>query len=312
MPSSTPRAASAQYIPVPPDNVIPGLPVLCPVFDANQNLLLNAGIVVASEKQATLLRRRGYVSYACWAARSTPSTGRLPPVSDSAAAHKKIIGAFRFDLNDVLHIHVETPSPGKVFTVGIQGVIPEIAIITACPPELLALGASALPLRVTVQGFSGRVAFVFTTQIESVRDLPAPHIFIAYPAQINAVRVRETLRAPVDIYVAVEGASAEPRAARLADISARGARIVAETPIGIVGDTVTLSFKVITHQHEVLMRLQGSIQSVYVQSPGGVAQYSYGVRFLKLAYSQSLVLTSLVYQQLLEPTLRLEPAKEQQ
>ena len=99
----------------------------------------------------------------------------------------------------------------------------------------------------------------------------------------------------------IGGNVAQSVEAAIANISSAGAMLVSSTPLGGVGDRVSLMFRfwVMPNDYEVNMQVASAIQTISA-SEGSPDQLSYGVRFEGVRSTEAILLQNLIYQRLQE------------
>lgn len=96
--------------------------------------------------------------------------------------------------------------------------------------------------RCVVRFESGDNRFAFNTHVMSIRTHPFPYLHLDYPSGIQAVMARRTQRLPVHdlVMMLVMEDAGRKFSVALADISASGARLVANQRLGTVGERFSI------------------------------------------------------------------------
>lgn len=116
-----------------------------------------------------------------------------------------------------------------------------------------------------VRGFTGQYEFSFLSKVLQTFQKPFAYALLAYPAQVDATMVRQSMRTktswPSTVSVPSKNGNtgAGPQAANLVDISLQGAMIKTDSALGTVGDTVTLGIAVTFDNAPVQLNLFASI-----------------------------------------------------
>jgi hypothetical protein len=157
-----------------------------------------------------------------------------------------------------------------------------------------------------VRGFTGRIAFSFTSLVEKIRHVPYLYCHLRFPAEIRGAEIRKAMR----VQVALPARVINPRMggdagmeATIGDISSAGAMLTSPTNLGRVGDAVTLSFRfwIPPDDYEVNLYAGGVIQVITPQQEwAGIPGLRYGIKFKGMRSTEAVLLQALVYQQLLE------------
>jgi hypothetical protein len=159
---------------------------------------------------------------------------------------------------------------------------------------------------VTVRGFTGRIAFSFTSLVEKIRHVPYIYCHLRFPAEIRGAEIRKAMR----VQVVIPARVVNPRlggeggmAAAIGDISSAGAMLTSPTNLGSVGDSVTLSFRfwIPPNDYEVNLNIAGILQVITpLEQNEGATGLRYGIKFKGMRSTEAILLQTLVYQRLLE------------
>ena len=152
-----------------------------------------------------------------------------------------------------------------------------------------------------VRFFSGRSAYAFATSVRKSANVPQPHLFLDYPAEVRGLQIRQSARAETQLPASVPGPNGAPVQAMVRNISLGGALLQSARPLGAVGDTLALSFCVTVQSVEQTITTHVSIRTSRKNADEGTEEtYETGVQFLDLAAKDQLALTGFVYQTLFE------------
>lgn len=92
-----------------------------------------------------------------------------------------------------------------------------------------------------VRGFTGQFEFSFLSKVLQTFEKPFAYALLAYPAQVDAKQVRQSLRTKVAWPAAVRvGGQSAFQSVTLVDLSLHGAMVRSHTALGSVGDAITL------------------------------------------------------------------------
>lgn len=148
--------------------------------------------------------------------------------------------------------------------------------------------------------FSGKNAYAFTSTANKVSHTPYPHIHLSYPKEVRVLVVRSSTRAQANIICHASDENGKGFAGVARDISVGGALIAVREQIGQVGDKLFLALRVHINEIEHMLDLNCIIRSVNVADtkPNETALYLHGLSFEKPGSQDILVLTALLYQNL--------------
>ncbi|WP_296508387.1 PilZ domain-containing protein [Rhodoferax sp.] len=144
-----------------------------------------------------------------------------------------------------------------------------------------------------VRGFTGQYEFSFVSRVLQTFEAPFAYALLAYPAQVDAKQVRQSMRTkvawPAELGTA-QGSNYEVVA--LADLSPQGAMVRADKPLGNVGDAVTLRLRAETEAALVQLELEAKL--CHHSCPPGGNQYVAGMSFQRIAADDLVKLHYLV------------------
>ena len=116
-----------------------------------------------------------------------------------------------------------------------------------------------------VRGFTGQYEFSFLSKVLQTFQKPFAYALLAYPAQVDARKVRQSMRTktswPATVQVAAKGglAASAAQQAVLVDISMHGAMVQTDTSLSTVGDMVHLCLTVTVDDEPMQLNLNASI-----------------------------------------------------
>jgi c-di-GMP-binding flagellar brake protein YcgR len=138
-----------------------------------------------------------------------------------------------------------------------------------------------------VRGFTGIYEYSFLSKVLQTFEKPFVYALLAYPAQVDAKRVRQSMRmksnCPVEV---VHPAPAQP--ATLVDISLAGAMIRTVSNVATVGQEILLGFSPLIEGE--LMRIEASASVCHSNHSSAEGAFFTGVAFKNLSSQHKLVL----------------------
>ncbi|MES2951637.1 MAG: PilZ domain-containing protein [Pseudomonadota bacterium] len=145
-----------------------------------------------------------------------------------------------------------------------------------------------------VRGFTGQYEFSFLSKVLQTFQKPFAYALLAYPAQVDATLVRQSMRTktswPTTVRTAPKNGQADtdPQDATLVDISLQGAMIKTDSALATVGDMVTLGITVTFDNAPVQLNLAASI--CHNNRGTNDTAFYIGVAFKNLTQHDKLVL----------------------
>ncbi len=139
-----------------------------------------------------------------------------------------------------------------------------------------------------VRGFTGQYEFSFLSKVLQTFQKPFAYALLAYPAQVDATLVRQSMRTKTTWPTTVDVPGKDALDATLVDISLQGAMIKADSALATVGDVVTLGIDVIFDNTPVQLNLSASI--CHNNRASNESAYYVGLAFKNLTQHDKLVL----------------------
>lgn len=290
-------------IPVRKADIVIGKPLPWAVYDANHVLLLNKGVVVSSEFQLQTLIEKGL--YREGRPRSViPSRASSGETSEQAEQDEGIDLPFervRLSPGDVIQLQAEGMAEHS--NVRVIGMLRGKSLLVTHPvidDKLIYVREGQGFL---VRAFSGVYVCAFHTHVLKAPLTPYPYLHLSYPTSVHAVRLRKSMRAPVDIIVAIYAQEGGELIAsgRIIDLSVGGAKLQSPVHFGDKGSRVFLSFKVKLDEIEEIITAPAYIRSLNeeIDDKGKRVKVA-GLQFGELTPPQRLTIMGAVYQHLLK------------
>jgi c-di-GMP-binding flagellar brake protein YcgR len=297
--------------------LVVGKPLPWALYDSMHNLLLAQGDMVRDEDHRKSLLAGGACHELSWEGSGDKNKGDGPagentPAPEPAEANKDDAG-FTFDdmklrVEDRLQLEPPPQLSKERLVVKVIGFMRGLSLLVTTP--LMANGQRLQLLeneQVIMRSFSGKNAFAFACNIVKVNKIPFDYLHLSFPDNIQGLAIRKTARVKTRIIAAVqnnESDATEQMSAIISDISATGLSLDAKKPLGKKGDALNLAFRVQLHNIEAFLSLKGVIRAVINDepSPGHVR---YGIELQSLQPNDSVILQSMIYQQMIENPQKL-------
>lgn len=145
-----------------------------------------------------------------------------------------------------------------------------------------------------VRGFTGQYEFSFLSKVLQTFEKPFVYALLAYPAQVDAKLVRQSMRVKSSLPTTVRLKNADaPSQTRdldvtLVDISVAGAMIKAASSLAAIGETITACITVNVDNTITQLALDGKVCHNNKSAPDG--SYFIGLAFKNLTQQDKLVL----------------------
>lgn len=295
-------------LPVRKTDIEVGKPLPFAIYDGERNLLLNRGVVVASEHQLEVLLEKGLFRERVRARPTALRTDSLSSESggpgDGAASAKPTEETLDFEAlklmpGDTLQLQPLLEGQVERWSVRVIGQMKPKSLLVSAPMvdgKLIFIKDGQTYL---VRAFSGLNVCAFKAKVLKSQLQPYPYLHLSWPDSVQAMRIRKAMRAPAAIIVAVHD-SEEGRqtgAGKFVDISVGGGKLMSMAQLGHKEDTLWLSFKVKLGDMEEYVKTSAVIRTVGEETDDqGKTMKAFGVQFGELSQSQRLIIMNLVYQ----------------
>ncbi|MCX7627969.1 MAG: flagellar brake protein [Methylophilaceae bacterium] len=226
-----------------------------------------------------------------------------PEPSPAAGAHS--LRTYRFDelrlqIDHRLQIEPASARAGEYFYTKLIGYLKGSSLIIRLPTSW----KGTVPLgegdTVTVRGFSGRIAYVFASEVLKIRYAPYPYCHLRFPQLIQGKEIRKAVRVSVNIPARVTNLRNGPDIgleATISNLSVQGVQLDSTLPLGELGDTITVAFRfwIQPNDYEVNFNAAGVIQNIHQdEEANGILHY--GIRFQNVRTTESLLLQHFIYE----------------
>lgn len=138
-----------------------------------------------------------------------------------------------------------------------------------------------------VRGFTGQYEFSFVSKVLQTFQSPFAYALLAYPAQVDARQVRQSMRTrtawPVTLHA---GAQAQP--GQLVDLSPQGAMVGTAAPVAAVGATVRLDIHAVVEGEATTLSVVAT--ACHSHRPADGPHHLTGLAFQGLSQQDKLVL----------------------
>jgi c-di-GMP-binding flagellar brake protein YcgR len=297
-------------MPVRKSEIEVGKPLPFAIYDADRNLLLNRGVIVASEHQLEALLERGLFRESrplrpahSQAALEEGKGGEGGGASPKPQEESLSFDAIKLMPDDTLQLQPLLEGQTERFTVRVIGMMKPKSVLVTAPMvdgKLIFVRDGQTYL---VRAFSGLNVCAFKAKVLKAQLQPFPYLHLSYPDSVQAMRIRKAMRAPASIIVAVHESEdgRQTGAGRIVDISVGGAKLLSPMVIGKKDQALWLSFKVKLGDMEEYVKTPAIIRSLGEEDDEqGKPMKSFGIQFGELNQAQRLIIMNLVYQHLLK------------
>ncbi len=287
-----------------------------PLFDSAHNPLLGEGEIIRDAKHRDALLAGGACHEMSWEGSVAENIGASLFTAEEAASGKteaeKTDKGFTFDdmkLKAEDRLQLEPPAKLGLerLSVKVIGFLRGGSLLISTP---FTPNGQRLQLleneTVVMRSFSGQNAFAFASTIVRICKIPYEYLHLSFPDKIQGLVIRKAPRIKTRIIAAVQDSKygAEKQiSAIISDISAKGISLDSKQQLGDKGGILNLAFRVQLHNIEALLSVKGVIRAVIngvVEDASKPALIRHGIEFQNLQPNDSVVLQSMIYQQMIE------------
>lgn len=303
-------------VPVHKDELDVDAPLEWALYDQDHNLLVPEGGAIGSIDSLNHLLETGVYRELSWESRDEngETNSRLLAAEDSGG---KESGEKHYSFDD-MHLHVEDrlqlQPPELVsserFPVRVIGFVRGVSLLVTTPVDEDGLKLQLKEGdRVVMRSFKGQNAFGFACSVKRICKLPIDYIHLTFPTLIEGIVIRKAPRIKTQIIATAQSENplfaSEPVAVIIANLSANGVGIDAKGALGDEGDIVRLSFRAHIHNMDALLSVKGKICALIKSDEPGSENIRHGIEFHDLQPTDSIILQSMVYQNMVESPHKL-------
>lgn len=254
------------------------------LLDAEGALVFNRGQILEQSPTLTSLLELGLY-------RNDDTAGDNAPAPVSLAQMLLSPG-------DMLQLQASGAKPGGRHPVRLIGYHSPVSLLVTAPEVSGRLVFIKEGQHFLVRGFVGQDAVAYSTRVLKSNLSPFAYLHLAWPEEVQTIRIRSTARVPVGLVCAVIHEKGQS-SARMIDLSPGGARVVSGAPLGDSGDHIQLAFRINPGGAEVYLKLQALIRGAVQEGD----KFTTGLEFIDVSEADNLYLSNMVYQHLLKERL---------
>ena len=158
--------------------------------------------------------------------------------------------------------------------------------------------------------FTSQNAFGFSATVNRIIKLPFEYMHLDFPNEVKGVVIRKAPRVKTKIIcsVAAEQSGAEGLSGMLVNLSANGALLDSRRALAKKGETIKLSFRIKLHAVDALLTVSAIVRAQFSDEIPSHERFDsvpphvthHGLEFVDLSPNDSLILQSMIYQQMIE------------
>ncbi|MCB1875040.1 MAG: flagellar brake protein [Chromatiales bacterium] len=207
-------------------------------------------------------------------------------------------------VGDTLHLQIPTALEKGRFNSRLIGFMEGRSLIITTPT----IGGKVMIVRegqvFNVRTLSGSDIYAFTTTVLKTNTQPYPYLHLKYPSEIEVARARNSLRVAVNLPTSVLNtnpkADKAPKSGVIKDISATGALVECDKPLGEPNDLLLMSLDIRIGGVPKKLKAPSVIRNVRVldEDLSELTLYRVGVQFQIVDPNDVLALHGYVFQQI--------------
>ena len=285
------------------------------VFDPLHNRLAAEGEVIQTQEQLQLLLDNNPCRELSWESgdggsndREELTTEEITTAGKSENPQQKLFTFedMKLKVGDRLQIQPPRQLSMERFIIKLIGYVNNMSVLVTAP---MADNRLRLQLiegeKLVVRVFSSQNAFGFASTIEKICKIPFDYLHLSFPSEVQGTVIRQAPRVKTKIIASVaSGAQGKDSAsAIISNLSANGALLDARRNLAAKGDTLKVSFRVNLHNIDAFLTVNAAVRAVFsdeVDDKNTAAMVHHGIEFQDLQPNDSVILQSLIYQQIIE------------
>lgn len=303
-------------IAVEADALIVGKRVPFTLYDQDHNVLLERNHMIATEEQLQSLLARKPLRELSWSGpdeqqpmpqKSETENRELDASLAQSSASSFTFQDMRLRVGDRIQLQPPASIGSDRYFVRLLGYLENASLMVTAP----IMNGLRVPIRehdkIVARVFSSQKAFGFDCTVMRLCKIPYDYLHLSFPEVIQGAVVRKSPRIKTNIIASISRAEAGDAGERLSgviiNLSADGALVKAKIPLAEKSQTVVLSFRVKLHNMEAYVTAKAIVRNVFTDEDkgnGDALKYQHGVQFLDLQPNDSVILQSLIYQQMIE------------
>lgn len=301
-------------IPIDKDELEIGKSLPWAVYDPQRNRLAAQGDVIQNNEQLLLLLDNEPCRELTWESGGGADNGEelsaeqiSKPAKDGGSQQSSYpFEEMKLKVGDRLQIQPPAQLSPERFIVKLIGYVNNVSLLVTAPIDANGLRLQLIEgEKLVVRVFSSQNAFGFASTIEKVCKLPFDYLHLSFPNEVQGMVIRKAPRVKTKIIAAVVTCTqgSDSVSAIISNLSASGALLDARRNLGEKGDILKISFRVNLHNIDAYLTVTAAVRAVFtdeVLDNRGTVLIHHGLEFVDLQPNDSVILQSMIYQQMIE------------
>jgi c-di-GMP-binding flagellar brake protein YcgR len=167
-----------------------------------------------------------------------------------------------------------------------------------------------VPLRendkVVARIFGGQKAFGFSSTVQRVCKIPYDYLHLTFPDHIQGSVIRKSPRVKTKIITSIallNSGDGDKKSGIIVNLSADGAMVRTRQPLVEKGEAIQMSFRINLHNLDAYLTVNAIVRSIFndeSEEARNDPMISHGVQFQDVPPNDTVILQSLIYQQMIE------------
>lgn len=280
------------------------------LYDQDRNVLMECGQVIETDEQLDLLLASNplrELSLQSAAEKSASENSALDKALSNNADSRFTFQDMRLRVGDRIQLQPPASMGTERHIVRLLGYLDNASLMVTAP----AVNGLRVPVRehdkIVARVFSSQKAFAFDCTVVRICKMPYDYLHLSFPDVIQGAIIRKSPRIKTKIIASIstpgDGKDNEKQPGVIVNLSADGALVRAREPLAGKSEEIVLSFRVNLHNMEAYLTARAVVRNVFTdeEKEGADAlRVQHGIQFLDLQPNDSVILQSLIYQQMIE------------
>ena len=280
------------------------------IYDRDRNVLMESGQVIETEEQLNLLLAASPLRELSWQSASDKSAGEqneLEKAISNNADGRFTFQDMRLRVGDRLQLQPPASMGTERHIVRLLGYLDNASLMVSAPM----INGMRVPVRehdkIVARIFSSQKAFAFDCTVVRICKMPYDYLHLSFPDVVQGAVIRKSPRIKTKIIASIatpgDGNGSEKQPGVIVNLSADGALVKARQQLAGKSEEIVLSFRVNLHNMEAYLTTKAVVRNVFADEDkegADALKIQHGIQFQDLQPNDSVILQSLIYQQMIE------------
>jgi c-di-GMP-binding flagellar brake protein YcgR len=292
------------------DKLAVGTRLAWTLYDQDRKVLMECGQVIETDEQLQLLLAANPLRELSWPSATDKPAGEQSELEKALANSADLRFTFqdmRLRVGDRIQLQPPASMGTERHIVRLLGYLDNASLMVTAPMS----NGMRVPLRehdtIVARVFSSQKAFAFDCTVVRVCKIPYDYLHLSFPDVVQGAVIRKSPRIKTKIIASIstpgDGKGTEKQPGVIVNLSADGALVKARQQLAGKSEEIVLSFRVTLHNMDAYLTAKAVVRNVFAdeEKEGADAlKVQHGIQFLDLQPNDSVILQSLIYQQMIE------------